>query len=164
MTLRTIGVVSCASLAVAMHISQGSIVAGTAVENQAEEMAAIEEFRRQDVAATLSQDLRALADLWTEDGVRLVPGAPVDVGKEAIRATNERNKAALPELEVESYVPEMKDVTIAGDWAFYWGYFTAVYVESAGGEEKRIRAKVLSVQRKQPDGSWKVARGMWTPE
>ncbi len=58
----------------------------------------------------------------------------------------------------------MKDVTITGDWAFYWGYFTASYVESAGGEEKRIRAKVLSVLRKQPDGSWKCARGMSTPE
>jgi ketosteroid isomerase-like protein len=41
------------------------------------------------------------------------------------------------------------------------GYFTAVYVESPGGEEKQIRAEVLAVLRKQPDGSWKCARGMW---
>ena len=46
-------------------------------------------------------------------------------------------------------------------WAFEWGYFTATYVEAPGGEEKRIRAKLLSVLKKQPDGSWKVARGMW---
>jgi serine/threonine protein kinase len=39
--------------------------------------------------------------------------------------------------------------------------FTATYVESAGGEEKRIRAKVLAVLKKQADGSWKCARGMW---
>ena len=130
----------------------------------AQDMAAIEKFRQQDIAATLSQDQTALAELWTDDAVRLGPGAPVDIGKEAIRATNAGFKAALPGLRAISYEPEMKDVTITGDWAFYWGYFTASYVESAGGEEKRIRAKVLSVLRKQPDGSWKCARGMSTPE
>ena len=52
----------------------------------------------------------------------------------------------------------------AGEWAFYWGYFSARYVLSAGGEEKSMRSKVLSVLRKQPDGSWKCARGMSTPE
>ncbi len=56
-------------------------------------MAAIEDFLKQDIAATLSQDLTALAELWTNDGVRLGPGAPADIGKETIRATNEGNKA-----------------------------------------------------------------------
>jgi ketosteroid isomerase-like protein len=34
-------------------------------------------------------------------------------------------------------------------------------VESTGGEEKRVRAKVLRVLRKQADGSWKCAVAMW---
>jgi len=130
----------------------------------AQDMAEIEKLHRLDVTATLSRDTGALTDLWTDDAVRLGPGAPADIGKEAIRATNERQKAATPELRVLSYVPETKDVTVIGDWAFYWGYFTASYVESSGGEEKRIRAKVLAVLRKQPDGTWKCARGMTTPE
>ena len=46
-------------------------------------------------------------------------------------------------------------------WAFEWGYFTTSYVESAGGEEKHVRANVLRALRKQADGSWKCARGMW---
>jgi ketosteroid isomerase-like protein len=46
------------------------------------------------------------------------------------------------------------------DCVFEWGNFTATY-ESPGGEEKRIGAKLLSVLNKQPDGSCKVARGMW---
>jgi uncharacterized protein (TIGR02246 family) len=164
MKLRTIGVVFSTLLAVTAHALQGPGEAAKAVAGQEKDMAAIERFLKQDIAATLSQDPTALAELWTNDAVRLGPGAPVDIGKEAIRATNERNKAARPGLRVISYLPEMKDVTITGDWAFYWGYFTASYVESAGGEEKRIRAKVLFVLRKQPDGSWKCARGMSTPE
>jgi hypothetical protein len=45
--------------------------------------------------------------------------------------------------------------------AFEWGYFTASFVESSGGEEKRLRGKLLRVLKKQPDGSWKAARAMW---
>ena len=126
-----------------------------------QDLAGIEKFRSQDIAATLAGDPTALTELWTDDGVRLQHGAPADVGKEVIRATNERNKAAHPDLRVLSYVPEIKDLTVIGEWAFYWGYFTATYVESAGGEEKRIRAKVLAVLKKQADGNWKCARGMW---
>jgi ketosteroid isomerase-like protein len=82
------------------------------------------------------------------------------IGKEAIRATNERFKAATPELRVLSYVPETKDLTVTDGWAFEWGYFTASYVESPGGEVKRFRGKRLMVLKKQPDGSWKCARLM----
>ena len=60
-----------------------------------------------------------------------------------------------------SLAHQYKDVTVTGEWAFGWGYFTASYVESASGEEKRIRAKVLWVLKKQADGSWKCAREMW---
>ena len=56
-------------------------------------------------------------------------------------------------------------MTITDDgWAFEWGYFTASYVETGGGEEKRIRGKLLRVLKKQRDGSWKGARGMITTE
>jgi ketosteroid isomerase-like protein len=92
--------------------------------------------------------------------VRLQQGGPDDIGKQAIRATNERQKAALPELRVLSYVPETKELTITDGWAFEWRYYTGSYVESPGGEAKHIRGKVLMILRKLPDGSWKCARAM----
>ena len=55
----------------------------------------------------------------------------------------------------------IKDVTIAGEWAFEWGLFTASFVQSTGGEETPLRGKLLRVLKKQADGSWKVAIGMW---
>jgi ketosteroid isomerase-like protein len=51
-------------------------------------------------------------------------------------------------------------VTVTDGWAFVWGYFTASYEESAGGEVKRVRGKRLMILKKQPDGSWKSARAM----
>ena len=80
----------------------------------------------------MSRDTAALTDLWTEDAVRLQQGEPDDVGKQASRATNERFKAATPELRVLSYVPENKELTVTDGWAFVWGYFAASYVESPG--------------------------------
>ena len=76
------------------------------------------------------------------------------------RATNERQKAATPELRVLSYVPEIKELTIMDGWAFEWRYYAASYVEWPGGEVKRIRGKVVMVLKKLPDGSWKAARAM----
>jgi len=100
-------------------------------------------------------------ELWTDDIVRLQQGQEAEVGKQAILAAEERRRAAHPGFRVVSYVPEIKDVTVTDGRAFEWGYFTASFVESPGGEEKRIRAKVLRVLKKQADGSWKGALGMW---
>ena len=128
---------------------------------RAQDMAEIEKVRRQDIDATLSRDTAALAELWTDDAVRLGQGEPDDIGKEAIRATDERFKATTPELRVVSYGPESAELTITDDgWAFEWRYFTASFEESPGGEVKRVRGKVLMVLKKQPDGSWKCARAM----
>lgn len=127
-----------------------------------QDRAAIEELHRKDVVATLTQDPAALTDLWADDVVRLQQGEDAVIGKRAIFEANARAKAARPGFRVLSYVPEIKDLTITADgWAFEWGYFTASYVEASGGAEKRLKAKMLRVLKKQPDGSWKGALGMW---
>ncbi|MGH9145129.1 MAG: YybH family protein, partial [Vicinamibacterales bacterium] len=123
------------------------------------DLAAIEKLRQQDIAATLSRDPVALTDLWTDDAVRLSPGQPAEVGKLAIRQSNER-WAVRQGVKVLTYVPETKDLTILDGWAVEWGSFTGSYVESPGGEAKQIRGRVLAVLKKLPDGSWKVFRGM----
>jgi uncharacterized protein (TIGR02246 family) len=123
-------------------------------------VAAIEKLRQQDIAATMSRDPAALTDLWTDDAVRLGAGAPAEVGKTAIRESNER-QTANKGFRVLSYVPETKDVTLLdGGWAVEWRTFTASYVESPGGAVKQVRGKVLMVLKKLPDGSWKCFRGM----
>ena len=125
------------------------------------DLAAIEKLHQQDIVATLSRDPVALTDLWTDDGIRLGPGQPAEVGKQAIRESNERSTART--IKVLTFVPETKDLTIWDGWAVEWGYFTGSYVESPGGEPKQIRGARLRVLKKLPDGSWKCFRGMGTP-
>jgi uncharacterized protein (TIGR02246 family) len=152
--------VGLSALAVlALHGGQERISPGRDA-GRAADLAAIERLRQQDIAATVSRDPVALTDLWTDDAIRIGAGQPADVGKSAIRATNER-QTANKAIKVLSYVPETKDVTFLDDgWAVEWRSFTASYVDSPGGETKQIRGTVLAVLKKLPDGSWKCFRGM----
>jgi ketosteroid isomerase-like protein len=128
-------------------------------DKKAQDMAGIEKLRQQDIAATLSRDPVALTDLWTDDAVRLSPGQPAEVGKQAIRESNQR-WSARPGFKVRSYAPETRDLTMLDGWAVEWGNFTGSYVESAGGEVKQIHGNRLMVLKRLPGGSWKYFRGM----
>ena len=59
-----------------------------------------------------------------------------------------------------SYKPDIKDLQIAGDWAFEWGYFDASYKESANAAPLAVRGKQLRILKRQQDGSWRFARVM----
>src|SRR2546426_1163540 len=128
-------------------------------DKKAQDVAGIEKLRQQDIAATLSRDPVALTDLWTDDSVRLSPGQPAEVGKQAIRESNER-WSARPGFKVLSYVPETRDLTMLDGWAVGWRYFSLSYVRSVGGEAKQVRGQVLFVLKRLPDGSWKGFRVM----
>ena len=162
MKLRLAVVVFCPLVLLASHVVQGSgALAGSDTGRQAD-LAGIEKFHQQEIAATLSRDLVALTDLWIDDAVRLGAGRPAEVGKKAIRESNER-WSALPGVKVLSYVPETKDLTILKGWAIEWGYISGSYVETPGGEVKQIRGTRLMVLKKMRDGSWKCFRGMGGP-
>jgi ketosteroid isomerase-like protein len=159
MTVLSVAVVVGALTALAGQVVQGPTASAGSDRGRDADLAAIEKLHQQDVAATLSRDPVALTDLWTDDAIRLGPGQPAEVGKQAIRETNER-WSARPGLKVLTFVPETKDLTILDGWAVEWGYFTGSYVESPGGEPKQIRGSRLMVLKKLPDGSWKYWRGM----
>ena len=162
MTVRSVAVALFGWAVLTGHVLQGPAAsAGSQSQrDRAADLAAIEKLNQQDIAATLSRDPVALTNLWTDDAIRLGVGAPADIGKQAIRASNER-QTANKDFKVLSYVPETKDLTIlTGGWAVEWRQFTASYVDSPGGEAKQIRGTVLAVLKKLPDGSWKCFRGM----
>jgi len=155
-----VALVACALTVLAGHVLQGSSASAGTQTGRAADVAAIEKLRQQDIAATVSRDPAALTDLWTDDAVRLGAGVPAEVGKKAIRESNER-QTANKGFKVLSYVPETRDLTFLDDgWAVEWRTFTASYVESPGGDVKQVRGKVLMVLEKIPDGSWKCFRGM----
>ena len=144
------------------HVVLGQAGSPGSDRGRSADLAAIEKLHQQDIAATLSRDPVALTDLWTDDAIRLGPGQPAEVGKQAMRESTER-WAARPGLKVLTYVPEIKDLTLWDGWAVEWGYFAASYVDSPGGEPKQIRGARLWVLKKLGGGGWKVFRAMETP-
>ena len=162
MTLRSIAIVLC-GLAVfgAARGLQGPPVSTGRDGSREADLAAIEKWHQQDIAATLSLDPVALTDLWTDDAIRIGVNAPAEVGQQAIRASNERYAAAIKGLKVLSFVPETKDFTfLDGGWAVEWRTYTLYIGNSPGGEAKQVRGTVLMVLKKLPDGSWKLFRMM----
>src|SRR5688572_29985603 len=164
MRLHAVTLVVCALTALGGQVLHRPAVAAGGQPGRAADLAAIEKLRQQDIAATVARDPVALTDFWADDAIRLGVGAPPDIGKKAIRASNER-QTANKSFKVLSYVPETKDFTfLDGGWATEWRTYTASYLESPGGEAKHARGTVLVVFKKLPDGSWKIFRSMGSIE
>ena len=137
-------------------LGASAAVALWAHENGAAQQArtGIERLHQQDVEATLSGKADDFAKLWDNEAVRLGRGGPAAIGKATIYADDKREEANSNAGRTLCYQSEIKDLQIAGDWAFEWGYFS--YKESANS--KPGRGKVLRVIKRQADGSWKFAR------
>ena len=120
---------------------------------------AIERLHQLDVEATLTDSADELAKLWDKDAVRLQAGGPDEVGKAQIYIDDERWQHDPKRPQSLSYKPDVKDIQLAGDWAFEWGYFTAAS-RDVTGKTVYVRGKQLRVMKRQSDGSWKFARVM----
>jgi ketosteroid isomerase-like protein len=164
MRLHAVAVVVCALTALGGGVLHGPAVAADGQATRAADLAAIEKLRQQDIDATIARDPVALTDFWTEDAIRLGVGAPPEIGKQTIRASNER-QTANKNFKVLSYIPETKDFTfLDGGWAVEWRTYTGSYIDSPGGEAKHVRGTVLMVLKKLPDGSWKSFRALGSTE
>jgi ketosteroid isomerase-like protein len=126
-------------------------------DTHAADLAGIEKLHHQDIEATLSQDPKALTDIWTEDAVRYSLGKPPVVGKQAIAADNQKGLAPYPGFKVLSYVPKYKNIQIDDDLAFEWFEANATFKLSPQDPPNTLNAKGLRVMRRQNDGSWKFA-------
>src|SRR5215470_15655734 len=118
---------------------------------------AIDRLHAQDIAATLSGDPDVLAQLWTDDAVRIEPGEPPTVGRAAIHADDVKYRASHPAAKIVAYKPSFADVRVTGDIAFEWGTFDATFRESDGAAPASFRANVLRILRRQPDKTWRFA-------
>ena len=123
----------------------------------AADLAAIEKLHQEDIAVTLTQDPKGLADLWTEDAVRAMPGSPPDVGKQAIAADNDKFHAQHPGFKVLSYSAKYKDPQIDGGLACEWGEHESQFRMSPEAAPLSWKGTGFHVLKRQNDGSWKLA-------
>ena len=80
--------VGAALVALAVSAFAASRHSASAIDTRAQDLAGIETLHGRDVAATLSGDPAALAELWTDDAVRLQQGDCVLCYDEIISAAS----------------------------------------------------------------------------
>lgn len=153
-----------AAIASTASASQGAQTAASSTDARAQDMAAIQKLHEQDVAATLAGDVVAIAELWTDDIVLIEQGQSPQIGKQAIVAARQRRQAAAPGFRVSRYTREIKSITIEDGWAVVSSVITGSYVVGPGADETHLRARLLTVLKKQADGSWKAAIGISNSE
>jgi len=94
--------------------------------------------------AIVDRDWKRIASLYTADGMVIPPDGPVVQGRAAI----ERYFSGFPVLT--SFRQDILETDGVG---------TLAYARATDADS----GKVLTIWRKQPDNSWLVTHGMWSP-
>ena len=114
---------------------------------------AIRELIKRWIEASKAGDTNAVLKLMAEDVVFLTPGRPPMRGKETFAAGF---RALIQTHRIESS-GTIEEIHVAGDWAFLWAHLT-VTVAPPNGPPTRRAGNTLTILRRQPGGSWVLAR------
>ncbi len=108
--------------------------------------------------AESARDVAAKMQLYAADAILMPPGEAAVVGKDAIRAWTE------PRYERETFegTSTVEEIQVFGEWGFARGHWSGVGAPTAGGESSRRSGEYLVIVRQQADGTWRIAREMWT--
>lgn len=130
-----------------------------AAEQTEADVAAIQAVAKEWIAAVNAGDVARMVAEYTDDAVRMPPGAPAYAGKEAIE---EAFRGLFEQFSAEiTWSTGKEEIVVADGWAFHRDKYTARLTPVAGGEVIEEVGKVIVIFQQQPDGSWKHAREIW---
>ncbi len=95
---------------------------------------------------------------YADDAVSMPPDAAPRTGKEAIRSSIQ---ALYAESSFE-LTCQADEVRVSGDLAVLLATWDETATPGAGGEPTQLHGKLLMILQRQPDGSWKWWREMWS--
>jgi len=101
--------------------------------------------------ASRAGDIATVLSLMSDDVIFMVPGRE-PFGKQTF-AANSRGMDGV-RLEGKSDIRELK---VLGDWAYLRNYIE-ISITPPGGETVRRSGYTLTILRKEPDGTWLLAR------
>lgn len=110
-----------------------------------------------DLDARFAKDVRdrggaAFADWFAQDGVALNNGQSPLIGLVAIAKSANWD----PKVYQLTWTPTDAQMGPSGDMGYTWGHFEG-HSKDAAGNPVTTSGRYVTVWRKQPDGSWKVA-------
>ena len=102
--------------------------------------------------ASSNGDTETVLSLMAEDVVFLVAGKPPFGKKEFAES-----QKGLTDQHIEG-TSNVREVKVAGDWAYCWTDLKVVMTPNNGGVPARRSGNTLSIFQKLPDGRWVLAR------
>jgi uncharacterized protein (TIGR02246 family) len=121
------------------------------------DLRAIERLRDAFVRAYNEPDAWRLAELFTVDAVFVPADDATCTGR---REIGEFFRDIL-DLEPAKVALEVQETEVRGDWGFLRIDATVVATDSMTGEEYEIWERHFWVVKRQPDGSWLIARALY---
>ena len=119
--------------------------------------AAIDKVRLDFNAAFNEGKAEAMDQLIDLNGIWLPAGRPTIVGKDNIvKHYSDYFAKVRSKFELKP-----GDIQACDGWAFMSGAFSRADTPKAGGKAKQVSGQYLLVLKKQPDGTWKIARDIW---
>jgi uncharacterized protein (TIGR02246 family) len=128
------------------------------LSSQENDLRAIEAINQRDVQFALAGDASMMMSQWTDDFVLLPPAGPILRGRGVIEEAFE----GIESPDIVEYVLDIQEVKVFGDHAFEWGTYRYSVRPRAGGETVRTGGKLMRILQRQPNGSWKMHRGIAT--
>jgi ketosteroid isomerase-like protein len=126
----------------------------------ATDLAAITAFNARYLKAINDGDIATLSSLTDEDHIMVAPNRPPVVGKTANDAANGR---AFQQFNIdETWTP--LETVVDGNLAYQRGTFTVAASPKAGGAGRTTHGSFLRIYRRQPDGSWRMSRDMFSSD
>ena len=110
--------------------------------------------------AMAAGDVSAKMRLYTADAVLMPPEGPAVSGQEAIRLWHD----VLFKKGTSPGVSKVEEIQVFGEWGFARGTFSGTVTLTPGGPPTGVSENWLVIVRRQGEGSWKIARDIWTQE
>ncbi|MDP6665915.1 MAG: SgcJ/EcaC family oxidoreductase [Dehalococcoidia bacterium] len=121
---------------------------------------AITEIEERYVAATNASDVREFEDLYTEDGILMLPDRPAVEGREAIgHYLREFFKSISARMAME-----IVEIEVHGSVAYCRGVFAYAISPKYGGEAVKMRGKFINLFKKDEIGQWTIWRNIYNTD
>ena len=119
-------------------------------------LAAIDRYAQ----AGRTNDLAAMTGAWTDDAVYVNAGTPTIRGRTAVDSVirNFHTTMSVTALDVD-----IDELSVSGDAAYAMGTFRET-LRGANGDTLSMAGRFLHIWRRQPDGTWKLARAFGSDE
>jgi ketosteroid isomerase-like protein len=152
-TLLLAAVLACAAVVPAACTTPAS-------NSHAADLAAIADFNQRYLRAINEGDIAALGALTDEDHIMIAPNRPPIEGREANNTANGRGFQQFSIQETWTPLETVIDTRLA----YQRGVFTVVATPKSGGTPSTTHGNFLRIYRRQPDGSWRMTRDMFSSD